>query len=125
MQISVTGTELQEPALSTELPAQLPCALREVQLKCLCVRSSTLQLFTTINRGNRDPGVQEGAGSLPHCRARERRGSAPALRFVTCQGPVLGCHADQRETTAMVTLVTPGTSHGVTGDQPRPAVLVW
>lgn len=62
------------------------------------------------------------------CRTAVRgsgRGSAPALRFVTCQGPVLGCHADQRETTAMVTLVTPGTSHGVTGDQPRPAVLVW
>lgn len=67
VQISVTGTELQEPALNTELPAQrLPCALREAQLKCLCVRSSTLQLFTTTNRGNCDPGLQEGAGSLPH-----------------------------------------------------------
>ncbi|XP_058715380.1 uncharacterized protein LOC131589688 [Poecile atricapillus] len=103
------------------LSADIPCAPGEVQLKCLCVRISTPQLFTTINRGV-TVTLQGRVGSLPCSGATCVRSLSPARGL--CWTVMLLRHCRTGNPWPWVTL-GPWVTHGVAGGQPRPGVLLW
>lgn len=90
-----------------------------------------LQLFTTMNRGVAVTWAcsnQQGHCHTPvSAWAREQPWLSPSAGGLSparalCWTVMLIRHCRREKPRPRVTL---GTSHGVTGDQPRPGVLLW
>lgn len=98
----------------------------------VCKDSASSVIHHNEQRGDSDPGLQERAGSLPHSSVSLGEGtavggSAPGpgvshLPGALCWTVTLIRHCRRGKPWPWVTL---GTPHGVTGDQPRPGVLLW